>query len=88
MTGWILPLCGTVASCAAWLLAHSDLREMRVGARDESGWALTLIAMWLGVLGLLAGLASVAAMIWLGLSILPSILSRSAIEVKLGARMG
>jgi hypothetical protein len=74
MTGWIFPLCGLVASATAWLLGHSDLQEMRVGRRDESGWALTQMAMWLGVLGLVACLGSVAAMIWLGLNLLPSVL--------------
>jgi hypothetical protein len=74
ITGWIFPLCGIVASATAWLLAHSDLREMRLGGRDPSGWVMTQVAMWLGVAGLLACLASVVGMIWLGLSLLPSLL--------------
>ena len=74
MTGWIFPLCGLVASAAAWLLAHGDLCEMRQGSRDPAGYGLTQIAMWLGVLGLVACLASVAGMIWLGLQLLPGVL--------------
>jgi hypothetical protein len=74
MTGWIFPLCGLVASIAAWLLAHGDLGEMRRGSRDPAGYSLTQIAMWLGVLGMLACLASVAGMIWLGLQLLPGVL--------------
>ncbi len=74
MAGWIFPLCGLVVSTAAWLLAHGDLREMRQGSRDPAGIGLTQFAMWLGVIGLLACLASVAGMIWLGLQLLPSVL--------------
>ena len=74
MTGWIIPLCGLVASTAAWLLAHGDLGEMRQGSRDPAGYGLTQIALWLGVVGLVACLASVAGMIWLGLQLLPGVL--------------
>ncbi len=73
-TGSIFALCGTVAAAAAWMLAYSDLREMAVGARDPDGRPLTLLAMWLGVFGMFACLATLAAMIWIGLSFLPNIL--------------
>jgi hypothetical protein len=73
-SGWIFALCGTVASATAWLLAYNDLGEMQLGARDPDGRPLTLVALWLGVLGMAACLATVAAMIWLGLSLLPNIL--------------
>jgi hypothetical protein len=56
------------------MMAYSDLDEMAVGARDPNGRPLTLLAMWLGVLGMFACLATVAAMIWIGLSFLPNIL--------------
>jgi hypothetical protein len=74
MTGWIFTLCGLASSTAAWLLAYGDLAEMRQGSRDDSGRPLTLMAMWLGVFGLVACLASVAGMIWFGLHLLPGVL--------------
>jgi hypothetical protein len=74
LTGWIFPLCAFFASGSAWLLAFGDLREMASGARDEEGRPLTLIAMWLGVIGLVACIGSVVSMIWLGLSLLPGFL--------------
>jgi hypothetical protein len=74
LTGWIFPLCAFFASASAWLLAFGDLREMQSGARDEEGRPLTLIAMWLGVVGLVACVGSVVSMVWLGLSLLPSFL--------------
>ncbi|MEX2176442.1 MAG: hypothetical protein WD872_18910 [Pirellulaceae bacterium] len=73
--GWIFPLCATVVSMSAWLLARSDLRAMRHGGRDEAGRPLTLVAMWLGIAGLAACVGSVGAMIWLGLSLLPGLMS-------------
>lgn len=73
-TGSIFALCGTVAAAAAWLLAYSHLSEMAIGARDPDGRPLTLLALWLGVFGMFACLATVAAMIWIGLSFLPNIL--------------
>jgi hypothetical protein len=73
-TGWIFARCGTVAATAAWLLAYSDLQEMTLGSRDPEGRPLTLFALWLGVFGMFTCLATVAAMIWIGLSFLPNIL--------------
>jgi hypothetical protein len=70
-TGSIFALCGTVMSVAAWMLAYSDLGEMKLGARDPEGRPLTLLALWLGIFGMAACLATVAAMIWIGLSFLP-----------------
>jgi hypothetical protein len=70
-TGSIFALCGTVASAAASLLAYNDLGEMTLGARDREGRPLTLLALWLGLFGMVACLATVAAMIWIGLSFLP-----------------
>ena len=72
--GWILPICGAVAAATAWLLAHQDLQAMKTGAVEEAGRPLTLLAMWLGIVGLLACVGAVVAMIWLGLSLLPSML--------------
>jgi hypothetical protein len=74
LTGWIFPLCAFFAAGSAWLLAFGDLREMQTGARDDEGRPLTQIAMWLGVVGLIACVGSVASMVWLGLSLLPSFL--------------
>ena len=74
LTGWVLPLCAIMAAGPACVLAYGDLREMSTGARDESGRPLTLVAMWLGVLGLFVCVGSVASMIWLGLSLLPNFL--------------
>ncbi|MDX1948037.1 MAG: hypothetical protein SFU86_21740 [Pirellulaceae bacterium] len=70
--GWFLPLAGTVAAATAWFLAHHDLQAMHTGAIDPSGRPLTLLAMWLGIAGLVSCLATAAAMIWLGLSLLPA----------------
>lgn len=69
--GWIFPLLATVASTTAWLLAYQDLQTMQSGAMENSGETMTRISMWLGLAGIVAGLGSVAAMIWLGLSLLP-----------------
>jgi hypothetical protein len=74
MTGWIWPLLGSVASVAAWLLAHSDLAEMRSGGRDESGRTTTRVAMWLGIFGLVLCAVAIGGMIWWGLSLLPDFL--------------
>lgn len=74
VTGWIFPLGGIVASAAAWLLAYSDLQEMKHGGRDPSGWVSTQLAMWLGIAGLVFCLAAVGAMIWWGLSLLPDMI--------------
>jgi len=74
LTGWLMPLCAVFAAGPAWLLAYGDLREMRTGGRDAAGRTLTLLAMWLGVGGVLACIGSVAWMMWLGMSPLPDIL--------------
>jgi len=72
--GWLMPLCAVFAAGPAWLLAYGDLREMRTGGRDASGRPLTLLAMWLGVGGLLACIGSVAWLMWLGMGPLPDII--------------
>jgi hypothetical protein len=74
LLGWVFPLCAIAPATAAWLLARSDLSEMKHGGRDDSDQQLTQAAMWLGIVGLVACLASVGSMIWLGLSLLPNFL--------------
>jgi len=74
ITGWLLPLCAVFAAGPAWILAYNDLREMRTGGRDAAGRPPTLLAMWLGVGALLACIASVATMMWLGMGPLPDFL--------------
>ena len=71
--GWFVPLCAVVAAVSAWVLAYKDLGEMHLGGRDERGRALTQLAMWLGVGGMLACVSMVAWMIMLGLSLFPDI---------------
>jgi hypothetical protein len=72
-TGWVFPLCGSVASGTAMFLGYGDLREMTLGARDGTGRGATSTAMWLGLAGLAGCLGLVATMIWLGLSVFPDI---------------
>lgn len=69
--GWIFPLLATVSSTTAWLLAYQDLQTMQSGAMENSGETMTRISLWLGLAGIVAGLGSVGAMIWLGLGLLP-----------------
>jgi hypothetical protein len=72
--GWIIPLIATVPSAAAWLLAHEDLKAIRLGAIDEARSQQTRFAYWLGVLALLGCLGVLATMIYRGLSFLPDLL--------------
>jgi hypothetical protein len=63
-TGWLLPLCAVFAAGPAWVLAYMDLGEMRFGGRDREGRQQTLLAMWLGVGGMLGCLATAVSMMW------------------------
>jgi hypothetical protein len=72
-TGWLLPLGAVFAAGPAWVLAYKDLGEMRHGGRDASGRALTHLALWLGVAGMLACLGTTAAMMRLLMSPFPDI---------------
>jgi hypothetical protein len=74
ITGWLLPLCAIFAAGTAWVLAYKDLGEMYLGGRDDSGRSPTLLALWMGVFGMLACIASVVWMIVLGMGPLPDIL--------------
>ena len=46
--GWVL--CGFF-HIAAWVMAASDLREMRAGRMDPSGMGLTQAGMIMGIVG-------------------------------------
>lgn len=72
--GWFVPLCAVVASASAAVMAYKDLGEMHVGGRDSQGRQFTLLAMWLGMCGLLACIMAVSWMIVLEMSLFPDIL--------------
>ena len=74
LMGWVFPLLALCPAAMAWLLACSDLNAMATGAMDPAGRSVTRLALWLGVAGIFACLGVVAAMIWLGLSLLPNVL--------------
>jgi hypothetical protein len=71
--GWLVPLCAVFAAGPAWVLAYKDLGEMHLGGRDASGRSPTLLALGLGVAGMLACIGAVATMIWLEMSPFPDI---------------
>jgi hypothetical protein len=72
--GWIAPLLGIVPAMTAWLLAHEDLKTLRLGAMDEQDRPRLRQAYWVGLSGLLACIGMVAWMIFLGLSLLPDLM--------------
>ncbi|MCI0357281.1 MAG: hypothetical protein L0211_02205 [Planctomycetaceae bacterium] len=74
VTGWLLPLVAVFAAGPAWVLAFKDLGEMHLGGRNDSGRSPTMLALWLGVGGMLACIASVVWMIILEMGPLPDIL--------------
>lgn len=74
LMGWVFPLLALCPAAMAWLLSLSDLSEMATGAMDPAGRSMTRLALWLGVAGIFACLGVTAAMIWLGLSLLPNVL--------------
>ena len=74
LLGWLFPLLALCPAMIAWLLSVSDLKAMATGAMDPSGRSITQLALWLGVAGIFACLGVVAAMIWLGISLLPDVI--------------
>ena len=62
--GWIVPLIANVPAAAAWLLAHEDLKAIRLGAMDEVQRQNTLFAYWLGIPALVGCLAVTATLIY------------------------
>lgn len=71
--GSIVPLIAIVPSAAAWLLAHEDLKAIRLGAIDEAERQNTRSAYWLGVFALLGCLGVLATMIYRELNFLPDL---------------
>jgi hypothetical protein len=71
--GWISPLIGIGPSAAAWFLGYAELSAIRVGAIAQEALPQTRHAFWLGVTGLLACLAVVAAMIYRQMHFLPDV---------------
>ena len=51
--GWVI--CPIFAPIA-WIMGHSDLREMRQGQMDDSGMSLTQAGMVLGMIETIFGL--------------------------------
>jgi hypothetical protein len=72
-SGYFATLISVIPAATAWLLAYSDLKTMRLGAMDDSGRQRTLLAYWLGLLGLIACVAIVATMIWREMNFLPDL---------------
>jgi len=72
--GWICPLLGIAPAGAAWFLAWEDLKSIRTGAMDEEARPATRLAMWIGLLGLLACAAIVGSMIYREMPFLPDVL--------------
>lgn len=62
--GWIVPLIATVPAAAAWLLAHEDLKAIRLGAIDESERQNTRFAYWLGLFALLGCLGVLGTLMY------------------------
>jgi hypothetical protein len=71
--GWVAPLLGLAPAAAAWFLAYEDLKAIRVGAIDEAALSPTRHAFWLGVSGLVACAAIIAAMIYHQMRFLPDV---------------
>src|SRR5205814_10361373 len=69
--GWISPLLGAGPGAIAWLLAHAELKAIRVGAIAAEARSQTRHAFWLGLSGLLICLAIVAAMIYRRMNFFP-----------------
>jgi hypothetical protein len=71
--GWICPLIGIAPAAAGWLLAHEDMKAIRVGAIAAEATPPTRHAFWLGLGGLIACLGVVAAMIYRQMNFLPNL---------------
>lgn len=71
--GWLAPLIGVAPAAAGWLLAHEDLKSIRLGAIDSDAQRPTRHAFWLGLTGLVACLGVVAGMIAQQMHMLPDV---------------
>jgi hypothetical protein len=71
--GWIAPLLGAGPAAAGWLLAHEDLKAIRLGAIIAAAQQPTRHAFWLGLTGLIACLSVVAGMIAQQMHALPDV---------------
>jgi hypothetical protein len=72
--GWICPLLGLGPAGGSLLLAHEDVKAIRVGAMDERYRQPTRLAWWLGLFGLVACAAIVGSMIYRQMAFLPDVL--------------
>ena len=63
----VLPVLAIFPAAAALLLGQQDLRAMGVGAMDRTGIALTRIAFWMGVAGVVCSLLSCFGLLFLAL---------------------
>ena len=72
--GWICPLLGIAPAGAASFLAWEDLKAIRTGAMAAEVRPATRLAMWIGLLGLLACAAIVGSMIYGEMPFLPDVL--------------
>lgn len=73
-TGWICPLLGLGPAGAAALLAWEDLKAIRVGAMADQNHPATRLALWCGLLALVACAAIVGSMIFRQMAFLPDVL--------------
>lgn len=71
--GWLAPLLGLGPAAAAWLLAHEDIKAIRVGAIRAEAYPPTRYAFWLGLTALLACAGIVGAMIYREMNFLPDV---------------
>ena len=70
--GWLCPLIGIAPSAAAWLLAHEELKAVRLGAINSEAQPQAKQAFWLGATGVLACVGVLAAMIAWEMRLLPT----------------
>lgn len=73
-TGWICPLLGLGPAAAAALLAWEDLKAIRAGAMADQNRLATRLALWCGLLALVACAAIVGSMIFRQMAFLPDVL--------------
>jgi hypothetical protein len=71
--GWMAPLLGAGPAAAGWLLAHEDLKAIRLGAIPSAAHPPTRHAFWLGLTGLIACLGVVAGMVAQQMHALPDV---------------
>jgi hypothetical protein len=57
-------LCCVFFGILAWVLASTDLREMREGRMDPAGWGLTRAGQVCGIISVVVWIAYILVWIW------------------------